>query len=58
MVRSTCCNKPVYTDTMNTGERIGKSICVRIVYKCSKCHKLTGAVSWADAGTGDEGDES
>ena len=48
MERSECCNEPLYMDVVNTGERLGKSICVRIVYKCSKCHKRTGVVSWAN----------
>lgn len=57
MLKSLCCKKPVYLDTVDTGDRIGKSICVKIVYKCSKCHKLTGAVTWADAGMGEQNEE-
>jgi len=51
MERSNCCNKPIYTDVIDTGKHIGKSKCVKIIYRCSGCHKQAGVVSWANAGT-------
>jgi hypothetical protein len=51
MERSNCCHKPIYIDVLDTGERIGRSKCVKIIYRCSGCNKQAGVVSWADAGT-------
>lgn len=54
MERSNCCNSPIYMDVLDTGDRLDKSICVKMVYKCSQCKEITGVVSWADAGVGAE----
>lgn len=46
---SECCKKPVYMDVANSGEILGESACVKLVYVCSGCGEICGAVVWGDA---------
>lgn len=55
MYRSNCCNEPVYMDVVDTGDRIGESICVKMIYKCSKCNMMCGAVTMATMIGGGDG---